>query len=131
MVILRHPSQTPKSVASVFPLGIYGACVWVLRSRVYQDNETDMKATTIRSEEGIEYVIRGGKLVEKCLHKTRRDESKGTMRKEVCNDCEKVLIYNADTTPKAPYRDTVQEAIDNFASYHGRQPTGRELSAMM
>lgn len=49
-------------------------------------------------DDGVEYVVRGGAIVEKCQHRTRRDESMGKMRKEVCADCGKVLIYNKDTT---------------------------------
>lgn len=56
------------------------------------------KPTTLIGEDGIEYVIRGGKIQEKCLHKTRRDESVGKMRKEVCHNCSKILVFNPDIT---------------------------------
>lgn len=87
-----------------------------------------MKEPTILvGEDGIEYVIRGGKIQERCLHKTRRDESAGKMRKEVCHDCGKILIFNADTTRKGEY----ESFCDSFRSFHGRNPRGEELAAML
>lgn len=82
--------------------------------------------TVIVSEDGTEYVIRDGRIVEKCTHRTRRDESAGKMRKEVCHDCGKVLIYNPDTT-----RDSFRDAVDSFRSFHGREPRGIELSMLL
>lgn len=82
-----------------------------------------MPATIIVSEEGTEYVIRGGNLVEKCLHRTRTDKSSGNIRHEVCHDCGKTLIYN----------DTSRESFDpikSFTEIHGRPPRGKELAAM-
>lgn len=52
----------------------------------------------IKGKDGIEYVIDGGQIVEKCQHKTRTDKSHGKVRHEVCHDCGKTLIYNPDTT---------------------------------
>lgn len=34
------------------------------------------------------------KISEKCQHNVSRDESTGKVRKVVCNDCGKILIYN-------------------------------------
>ena len=61
-----------------------------------------MEITIIKGKDGVEYVVDGGELVEKCLHRTRTDKSKGKMRLEVCHDCGKTLIYNPDTTEKEP-----------------------------
>lgn len=83
-----------------------------------------MEATTFISEEGTEYVIRGGELQEKCLHKTRTDESTRDYRKEVCHDCKKVLIYNENKTREP-------SALETFRDFHGREPRGEELFGLM
>ena len=80
--------------------------------------------TILIGADGIEYVIRGGKIREKCLHKTVRDESAGKMRKEVCHDCGKVLIYNPDTTASS-------DPFAAFRELHGREPRGNELYSFM
>lgn len=82
--------------------------------------------TIITSDEGIHYVIRGGKLIEACLHRTKRDESEGKMRKEVCADCSKVLLFNPDVTRKS----ASEEFRETFRAMHGREPRGEELSQM-
>lgn len=83
----------------------------------------EKKTTIIMGADGVEYVVRGGKLEEKCLHRTVRDESSGKTRKEVCHDCGKVLIYNSDTTQTT-------NPIEQFYANHSRSPNGMELSAM-
>jgi len=87
------------------------------------------KPTTILGKDGVEYVVSGGKLVEKCRHRTRRDESQGTIRKEVCHDCRKVMIYNGNTSEDTT--DTIRDFQDNFRNQHGKNPSGTEMSAMM
>lgn len=56
------------------------------------------EATTIIGSDGIEYVVSGGKIREKCQHRTRTDKSSGKERWEICHDCGKTLIYNPDVT---------------------------------
>lgn len=73
------------------------------------------KPTVLIGENGVEYVIRNGDIREKCLHKTRRDESMGKMRKEVCAECGKVLIYNPDT-------NTQKSDGEVFRERYGRNP---------
>lgn len=85
------------------------------------------KPTILIGTDGIEYIISGGKIKEKCQHRTRTDKSNGTERWEVCHDCGKTLIYNKDTTAKSSF-DTCRE---NFKSHYGREPRGIELAAML
>lgn len=84
-----------------------------------------MKEPTILiGADGIEYVIKGGELVEKCQHRTRTDKSSGTERWEVCHDCGKTLIYNKNTSDS-------YNPIEAFTQQHGRAPRGMEISAML
>jgi hypothetical protein len=85
-----------------------------------------VKPTTIIGKDGIEYVVSGGRLVEKCQHRTITNKSSGKERWEVCHDCGKTLIYNKDTT-----ENSTQDFINGFRSRYGRNPNGRELSAML
>lgn len=71
------------------------------------------KSTVIIGTDGFEYVFNGSRFVEKCLHKTCRDESAGVMRKEVCANCGKVLIYNPDTS-KNTLGEYFDEPIDMY-----------------
>lgn len=80
--------------------------------------------TILIGADGIEYVIRGGKLHEKCQHRTRTDKSSGKERWEVCYDCGKTLIYNKDTTESS-------NPIEMFRSIHGRDPKGMEISMLL
>ena len=84
------------------------------------------KPTTIIGADGIEYVISGGEIREKCQHRTRTDKSSGKVRHEVCHDCGKTLIYNPDTT-----RGEFGDSMSAFRSRHGRNPSGEEMFAMM
>lgn len=85
------------------------------------------KTTTIIGADGVEYVISGGKIREKCQHRTTTDKSSGKERWIVCAGCGKTIIYNKDTT--AP--SEMETFSANFRSMHGRNPNGTELSAMM
>lgn len=83
-----------------------------------------MKETTIiMGSDGIEYIVSGGILIEKCKHRTKTDKSSGTERWEVCHDCGKTLIYSKNTKSKSDSQV--------FYEMHGRNPSGRELAAMM
>lgn len=86
--------------------------------------------TTIVGRDGIEYVVSGGKLVEKCYHKTVTDKSSGKISHKVCHDCGKTLVYNSDITPKI-HHDSIQEFSNNFRAMHGRDPKGSELSILI
>lgn len=82
--------------------------------------------TIILGADGVEYVVRDGKLVEKCLHKVTRDESAGQIRKIVCHDCGKIMIYH----DKSKDRDDSWDPVKAFRDRHGRNPRGEEMAAM-
>ncbi len=84
------------------------------------------KPTILIGTDGIEYIISGGKIIEKCHHRTRTDKSSGKIRHEVCHDCGKTLIYCEDTTKNA-----IKDFSAAFRNQHGREPSGIELSAML
>lgn len=86
----------------------------------------EKQPTTIIGADGVEYVVRGGKIVEKCQHQTTTDKSSGKVRHIVCHDCGKTIIYNGDTS-----RNELQDFYDRFRSIHGRNPRGVELYAAL
>ena len=83
--------------------------------------------TIIKGRDGIEYVVSGGELVERCLHRTTTDKSSGKERWIVCADCNKTMIYNKDTT--AP--SSLESFSDSFRAMHGREPSGIELTSLL
>lgn len=87
----------------------------------------EKEPTTIIGRDGIEYVVSGGQLVEKCYHKTVTDKSSGKVRHEVCHDCGKTLIYNKDTAEP----NEIESFSANFRAMHGRNPKGSELAAIL
>lgn len=88
-----------------------------------------MEPTILIGRDVIEYVIDKGLIVEKCLHKTRTDESSGQIMKETCHDCKKVLFYRDKSTEVAARKS--YDPIEEFTKIHGRNPKGYELSAFI